>query len=152
MSKADKSKQLLNELVTALEAEAEIERRLAEQQSFVLGGDGSFLGRITSPEHPESILNEEGAFGDPYGEYSVFNPVGAYGAEEGEYSARNPSAKAPPLLFVGGKFWGVLSPNGWPGGQSVSVERLLVMLKRDWRALDRGGLSDSGSVPTWAAS
>ncbi len=151
MEKADPTREILHQLLADLEDEVEMGRRIDEKQSFLVAADGRFLGRVARPEHSESLLNAVGRFGSGQSETSILNYHGPYGSSDSPLSARNPLSASPPLLFVHGEFWGLVSANPGLGLRVISPDRFWRALLSDWESFERGEFSDSGSIPIHAA-
>ena len=151
MGRTDPTREILHQLLEDLEDEADMGRRIERRQSFLIAADGRFLGRVAAPEHPESLLNPLGRYGGGQSETSILNYQGRYGSTDSPLSARNPKATAPPLLFVAGEFWGLVSANTVLGPRVISPDRFWRTLLRDWKSFERGEFSDSGSIPLQVA-
>lgn len=151
MGKSDPTREILGQLLAALEDEVDMGRRIEEKQSFLVAADGRFLGGIVRPDHPESLLNAIGRYGSGQSETSILNYNGPYGSADGLLSARNPQSPTPPLLFVHGEFWGLVSVNASLGPRVITPDRFWRALLSDWKSFDRGEFSDSGSIPVHAA-
>jgi hypothetical protein len=72
--------------------------------SFIIAGDGTFLGRLTTEYEKDSIANEFGDYGSEFSRTSMFNQFSEYGSEFGRFSAMNSYSSDPPRLFIGEGF------------------------------------------------
>jgi hypothetical protein len=79
--------------------------------AFVVADDGTFLGTLSNQRSPDSILNEYGTHGSPYGVQSIWNQYATYGRPDSPISPFNPSASSPPILIKGGNVIAVLTVN-----------------------------------------
>jgi hypothetical protein len=126
---------LLDGRIVASEGDA----RTREQQSFVIGQDGQFLGRLdTNRFDPESIANKFGPYGSQFSQTSIYNRFCPYGGAFSELSASNRMASQPPRVFVDGLFAGYLTEN-LSLGPRISVEGLEKYIGRS-RATKRGSV------------
>lgn len=146
MSKPDKTRELFLQLISDLSAELELQERIDQGQSFLLGADGRFLGKIADPEDPESLLNPHELYGNDASSHSIFNVSSPYRSPEGEYSLKNPCAGTPPLLYISGEFWGIVSDNNELDFNTIPSDKFIHILRNDWRSFEKGEFSDSGSI------
>ncbi|ABA24700.1 hypothetical protein Ava_D0035 [Trichormus variabilis ATCC 29413] len=83
---------------------------VANAQAVIMGGDGSYLGLVSSDSYAEeSICNKYGTYGSPYQENSIFNQYGTYGGTYSELGAYNPRAGRPPALVENGQVVDIIS-------------------------------------------
>ena len=146
MRKRDKTKELLEQLILDLREQQLVRYCIQKGISFLLAGDGVFLGKIIDAHDSDSILNRDSTYGNVGSNVSIFNDSCPYGGKTGRYSPFNPESNEPPLLFVKGEYWGVVSDNSRIDEKSVPVRKFLDAIVHDWRAVERGELSDSGSI------
>lgn len=71
----------------------------------------TYLGKLTASTDADSVLNEYGTHGSPYGQDSIWNENGNFGSSFGMYSAFNDSTMQPPMIVKGGSVIGYLSTN-----------------------------------------
>lgn len=142
MSSEDKTKEVLEEMLTTLYLE-QSDTQPEAGDSYLMGGDGQFLGKVTSsPSDNESILNQYGPYGSPYSPTSIFNPYSPYGSAYGPWSLKNLSATAPPKLFIGGHLLGEISAN--PNiANRIPTEAFLYTLKKNVDSLLAGQIKGS---------
>jgi hypothetical protein len=89
----------------------------AEPPVVIVGGDGAFLGVISSDKYANnSFCNEYGTYGSPYSASSIFNEYGKYGSSWQDTGAYNPNATKPPVVVRQGKVIGIISKNIQLGG------------------------------------
>lgn len=75
--------------------------RNADGQGRIIGGDGRFLGVLSSSKiDDKSICNTIGDYGSSISDYSLWNKIGKYGDRISDTSAYNPRAAFPPQLIV----------------------------------------------------
>ncbi|HCC85993.1 MAG: Uncharacterized protein XD92_0069 [Proteiniphilum acetatigenes] len=135
----DKTKELLEELVTELYREANVVRPAFMGDAYLLAGDGQYLGKITSNKSdPDAITNPYGRYGSRYSPFSIFNPSSPYGSREGALSIHNPHATTPPELYLQGKPAGRVTANK-ELPDAIDSEQFLRQLKSDpdaiWKLL-----------------
>ncbi|QSJ14160.1 hypothetical protein JYQ62_19680 [Nostoc sp. UHCC 0702] len=83
---------------------------VANAQTVIMGGDGSYLGLVTNDAYgKESICNKYGEFGSPYESNSIFNRYGTYGGEYSQLGAYNTRAGRPPALVEKGEVVMIIS-------------------------------------------
>lgn len=82
---------------------------------MIFGGPGhdTYLGCLSCPEYSgDSVFNEYGSHGNPYGAASIHNSYSQFGSPYSPYSACNPYASDPPVIVDGdGDFYGRLTLN-----------------------------------------
>jgi hypothetical protein len=80
-----------------------------------------YIGDLnTNQFDTNSVNNQFGIYGSPYGPLSINNKFGRYGNQYSNYSATNPYAMFPPLLYdSNGTYMGKLSANTFDS-ESVS--------------------------------
>jgi hypothetical protein len=104
----DNTKQVLEDAIRTLYKKAASQNR----DSYLLGGDNVFLGRITdNPYDQDSITNEYGQYGNPFSATSIFNEFSIYGNPFSQFSVNNPWATSPPWLYLLGTQRGRVSKN-----------------------------------------
>jgi hypothetical protein len=90
--------------VLCLALAATIVPAVANAQTVIMGGDGSYLGLVSSDQYDkESICNRYGEYGSPYNQNSIFNHYGTYGGEYSKLGAYNTRADSPPAVVENGK-------------------------------------------------
>lgn len=81
-------------------------------QTIIVSADGDYLGQVSSNRYgSDSICNEYGTFGSPYGN-GIFNKYGTHGGEYSATGAYNRMAQNPPALIENGKIVGFITKNG----------------------------------------
>jgi len=144
MSSSDKSKELLEQVLSQLYAE-QTQGKKATNGSFLVAQDEQFLGKITdNPYDNESILNVYGPYGSQYSNTSIFSPYSPYGSEYGSYSINNPYCSNPPKLFINGHFQGHVSVNQYVQHR-IPTEAFLYTLRNNLQALLSGRIIESES-------
>lgn len=68
---------------------------------YIYSNDGEhYLGLVSSNCYAsESIVNNYGTYGSPYGTYSIRNEYGTYGSPYSSQSANNPYTSTPPVVW-----------------------------------------------------
>jgi hypothetical protein len=144
MSSSDKTKELLEQVLSQLYAE-QAQGKKASNGSYLIAQDNQFLGRIIDNVYDnESILNEYGPYGSQYSNTSIFNQYSPYGSEYGMYSINNPYCTTPPQLFINGKFRGHISVNQFVPNR-IPTEAFLYTLRNNLQALLSGNIIESES-------
>ncbi len=111
MSSSDKTKELLEQLLSQLYAEQSTEKKV-NNGSYLIAQDDQFLGKINDNAYDnESILNEYSPYGSKYSSTSIFNEYSPYGSKYGAYSINNPYCSNPPKVYINGIFKGHVSVN-----------------------------------------
>lgn len=96
----------------------ELNRRVVNGESFLLGADGCYLGRLSLSRYAsDSISNPYGAYGSKYASTSIWNQYGMYGSLYSSLSPFNPYTSTPPFVFLRGRKIGVLSKNQYAIGR-----------------------------------
>ena len=91
---------------------AELVTAIRSGRAILLADDGTFLGKVSrEAADAQSILNEEGAFGNPKSPFSLTNPESKYTNKDSDQSVSNPSAKRPPKLFYDGNLLAFVTAN-----------------------------------------
>jgi len=102
-----------NSLINGRIPRSGIEALAASGGSFIVGSDGTYLGKLNSDRYDsDSVLNEFGVYGSQFSPTSVFNPYSAYGSEFDNKGAANPYATKPPMVYINGQFRAYLTANG----------------------------------------
>jgi hypothetical protein len=66
---------------------------------LLIAEDDQYLGCVSCDEfHPDSIVNEFGAYGSEFSPTSIWNELGVYGSSTGPYSACNEFTRTPPRM------------------------------------------------------
>jgi hypothetical protein len=92
--------------------ESELEARQLEGESFILAGDGTFLGKLNPNQYDnESIFNEYGPYGSQFSPTSIFNSYSLYGGKFSDLSPFNQYSTNPPQIFIRGQFHAFLTTN-----------------------------------------
>lgn len=137
MSEQDETKQLLETLLSDLYSR-QAETGGQHGDSYLIGEDDQFLGRITTnPHESESILNEYGPYGSQYSNTSIFNEYSPYGSPYGQFSVNNPYSSTPPKLFVQGNLIGRVTKNQYVPS-AISTDSFLYTLRNDIQGLLSG--------------
>ena len=66
----------------------------------VVADDGTYLGKMEIASSVDSIFNQHGKYGNPYGVKTIWNEYGLYG---GKYAVNSPFSKytaTPPLIYA----------------------------------------------------
>ena len=79
--------------------------------AIVVADDGTYLGRLASQYHHESIYNKHGLHGSKYGVDSIWNQYGMFGGKYSMNSAFNPYTRSPPMVIQDGELIPYLSVN-----------------------------------------
>jgi tetratricopeptide (TPR) repeat protein len=91
---------------------ADIVNAIRSGRAFIVAQDGTYLGRIIAdPKNPQSVVNTDGAYGSPTGEFSLANPNTRFTSKDGDQSIFNPAAAKPPTLFFDGNTLAYLTEN-----------------------------------------
>jgi len=91
---------------------SETEAKQLRGDSFIVAGDGTFLGKLNPNEHDnESIFNPSGPYGSTYSPTCIFNPYSPYGGQYSTSSPFNQYADDPPKVFLNGRFVAFLTVN-----------------------------------------
>lgn len=98
---------------------------------MIFGGPGhdTYLGCITCSQYEyDSILNEYGPHGGPYGSESILNKYSDFGSKYSAYGACNKYASDPPVIVDGnGKYYGKLTLNKYE--DQVDFEPVILWLR-----------------------
>ena len=109
----------------------ELSQRCTRRQSFLLGNDGQFLGKLTFNKYDaESIMNQYGSYGSKYSATSIFNNYSNYGSKYSSLSPFNAYTSTPPVIYLKGDKWGYLTMNKYAGTPSLSPDSLLQWMKK----------------------
>lgn len=93
-----------------IESEAEV--RIQQNESFIEGGDGTFLGSLKPNQFDnDSIFNKFGPYGNQFSQTTIFNPYSMYGGQFSNLSPYNQFAGNPPKVYLNGKFIAYLTQN-----------------------------------------
>ncbi len=91
---------------------SETEAKQVRGESFIVAGDGTFLGKLNPNVYDnESIFNEYGPYGSRYSQTCIFNPYSPYGGQYSTLSPFNENAANPPKVFLNGEFAAFLTVN-----------------------------------------
>lgn len=82
-----------------------------DNNSYIEGADGQFLGKLTHQHDADSLFNPYGVHGSKYQSLSIFNPYGEYGSKYMPYSVTNQYTSTPPLIYIQGRVIGRLTAN-----------------------------------------
>ena len=86
------------------EADETVRRAVLSGKAVLVGGDGTFLGRVSAEaHHTGSIWNPLGPHGSPHSNVSLFDVRSPYGRETSYLSHRDPQATKPPQLQLNDK-------------------------------------------------
>ena len=89
------------------------ELRRSKGESYIEGGDGTFLGKLNPNRFdPESIFNRFGRYGSKFSPDSIFNRFSTFGNQLNVLSPYSRLSANPPRLYVKGEFVGFLTKNG----------------------------------------
>jgi hypothetical protein len=92
--------------------ESESKARQLSGESFIVAGDGTFLGKLNPNAYDnESIFNKYGPYGSKYSQTCIFNPYSPYGGQYSDLSPYNLYANNPPQVFLKGRFFAFLTVN-----------------------------------------
>lgn len=137
MSNSDKTKELLEQLLSQLYAE-ESKNIDAKNDSYLIAQDDQYLGKIINNRiDKNSIINPYGPFGSPYSPTSIFNPYSKYGSPYGTHSINNPYCSIPPKLFLNGEMIGYVTSNNFISNR-ISAEGFLYTVEKDINSLLAG--------------
>jgi tetratricopeptide (TPR) repeat protein len=99
-------------------------------QLRIVGGDGTFLGRVSvEPHHPRSIWNALGPHGSAFSGKSIFDPRSPYGRPMSYLSHRDTQATHPPHLMLGDRRIAYLTTNA-AHSPRVTLESLIAALRK----------------------
>ncbi len=142
MSSSDKTKEVLEQLLSALYAE-QGKSHHSHGGSYLMAQDGQLLGKINNNlMDSESILNKYGPFGSHYSPTSIFNQYSQYGSQYGAFSIHNPYCSTPPQLFINGRLVGFVSANRFVSNR-ISPEAFLYSLENQLPLLMQGRIVES---------
>jgi hypothetical protein len=100
-----------------------------DARNYLLGADGTFLGKLTSNRYdPDGILNQYGPHGSRYSTESIFNQYGPYGSKYSDTSPWNPYAQQPPEIYLNNRRTGRLTVNRFLPG-ATEPTRFIQMVK-----------------------
>jgi hypothetical protein len=134
----DKTRELLEELVTELYREENVVRPASMGDAYLMAADGQYLGKITPDKSdPDAITNPYGRYGSRYSPVSIFNPTSPYGSREGAFSIHNPHCTTPPELYLQGKPAGRVTTNK-ELPDAIETGRFLSLLKADIHSILNG--------------
>jgi hypothetical protein len=93
-------------------AQSEVATLIARGASFIVGSDGTFLGKlIPNKFDADSIFNKYGPYGNKFSPTCIFNPYSPHGGRFSPESPFNQFAKAAPKVYLKGKFVAFLTKN-----------------------------------------
>lgn len=102
-----------------------INERIEQNQTFLVGDDGQFLGKLTLNQYDsDSISNTYGSFGSPYSSTSIKNPFSQYGSPYSSLSPNNPYSSTPPIIYLKGRQYGYLTKNKYKSGKILDPDLL----------------------------
>jgi len=81
------------------------------QGATIVANDGQFLGNLSSPYDPNSVLNEYGTYGSRYQPNSIWNDYGTYGGKYSAMSPFNAYSSSPPEIIINGRAVAYLTVN-----------------------------------------
>lgn len=110
----------------------DINERTKQGQSFLVGDDGQFLGKLTLNQYDlESITNKNGSFGSPYSSISINNPFSQYGSPYSSLSPNNPYTSTPPIIYFKGRHYGYLTKNKYKSGKILDPDLLVEWMRKN---------------------
>ncbi len=102
----------INALLSGQLVQSETEARQLKNESFIVAGDGKFLGKLNPNRFDtESIFNQFGPYGSQFSQTSIFNKFSTYGSQFSPLSPYNMFSTNPPKVYVRGKFVAHLTVN-----------------------------------------
>ncbi len=94
----------LRSLLAGRRPAGELAVRANTGDTFILAGDGKFLGSLNPNRYKQdSLFNKYGPYGNRYSQTSIFNKYSPYGSRLSSLSAYNPRATNPPKVLSGDK-------------------------------------------------
>lgn len=103
----------------------DVQRRMIRHESFLLGADGQFIGKLSSNQYDyESLSNPYGRYGSKYSSYSIWNPYGRYGSKYSTFSPYNQYSVNSPIIFLRGFQYAYLTVNLYKCGKKVNPNDL----------------------------
>jgi len=142
MTSQDKTKELLEQMLTELYSEQAQESKV-NNGSYLIAQDSQLLGKITDNIYDtDSILNKYGPYGSSYSGTSIFNEYSDYGSAYGQNSINNPYCSTPPKLIINNQFIGYVTANQLIQNR-ISPKTFLYTLKNDLNSLLSGHIVGS---------
>jgi len=108
---------------------AQLITAIRSRKAIILADDGTFLGKISDDRSDgQAIVNPDGPFSSPTGEWSLMNPKSRYTKADDDLSVSNPNAKRPPKLLLDGRMLAYVTENTGLKPR-VSLRDVLAVLK-----------------------
>lgn len=104
---------------------SDIDIRIRRRESFIVASDGQFLGKLCLNRFDsEGVCNEYGSYGSRYSSTSIFNQYSTYGSKYSALSPFNQYTHTPPMIYLRGVLWGVLTLNKWINASKLNPYEL----------------------------
>lgn len=102
-----------------------IKERIERNESFIVANDGQFLGKLSLNQYDsESIMNKYGSFGSKYSSTSIYNQYSTYGSKYSSLSPFNVYTSTPPIIYLRGQKFGLLTKNKYAGIKRIDPDEL----------------------------
>jgi hypothetical protein len=108
-----------------------INQKIQNGESFIVANDGQYLGKLTLNKFDrDSIANEYGNYGSKYSNSSIFNRYCNYGSPYSSLSPYNIFTSTPPVIYLKGRKYGLLTKNKYAGFNSTDPDELFALLTK----------------------
>jgi hypothetical protein len=110
----------------------DINRRISNQESFIVANDGQYLGKLTLNKFDsDSIYNDFGNYGSKFSSTSIFNKFCNYGSQFSSLSPFNQFTNTPPEIYLRGLKYAYLSVNKFLGYKTINPNELTEFLRQN---------------------